>query len=131
MIYCHKKIVDMIIKSMLPFLNTRLMPPTSPTDVPSTDNQSIDGWGLPDAEQSNQPPDEFENSSRDGGSITKLGPRRCESYISETTYSNTKQKKKTEINKFIAKCSFFPSYNYKSFFFMLIKCISFCYNYSE
>lgn len=48
-------------------------------DVPSTDNQSIEGCGLPDAEQSNHPPDEFENSSFGGGSITKAGPRRWES----------------------------------------------------
>lgn len=43
--------------------------------MPSIESQSIDGWGLPEAEQSNQPPDEFENSKRDGGSITKAGPR--------------------------------------------------------
>lgn len=55
------------------------MPDTSPTDVPSTDNQSMEGCGLPDAEQSSQPPLELENSSRVGGSMTKLGPRRCES----------------------------------------------------
>uniref|UniRef100_A0A182QT62 Uncharacterized protein n=1 Tax=Anopheles farauti TaxID=69004 RepID=A0A182QT62_9DIPT len=60
----------------VPFRRTRRTPPTSPTDVPSTDSQSIEGCGLPEAEQSSQPPEELENSSRDGGSITNDGPRR-------------------------------------------------------
>lgn len=63
----------------MPFRSTRRTPPTSPTDVPSTESQSIVGCGLPEAEQSNQPPEELENSSRGGGSITKDGPLRCES----------------------------------------------------
>lgn len=37
------------------------------------------GGGLPDAVQSNQAPLEFENSILDGGSSTKLGPRKCAS----------------------------------------------------
>lgn len=52
------------------------MPLTSPTVDPSTVCHSIDGCGLPVAEQSSNPPDELLNSSRGGGSITKLGPRR-------------------------------------------------------
>lgn len=60
----------------VPLRSTRLTPPTSPIDVPSTDSQSIDGCGLPDAEQSSQPPDEFENSNFAGGSITNDGPRK-------------------------------------------------------
>lgn len=63
----------------VPLRKTRLTPPTSPTLVPSTDNQSIVGCGLPDAEQSSHPPDEFENSNFDGGSMTNDGPRKCAS----------------------------------------------------
>lgn len=37
------------------------------------------GGGLPEAVQSNQAPLEFENSILDGGSSTKLGPRKCAS----------------------------------------------------
>jgi len=37
------------------------------------------GGGLPEAVQSNQAPLELENSILDGGSSTKLGPRRCAS----------------------------------------------------
>lgn len=51
------------------------MPPTSPIEVPSIESQSIVGCGLPEAEQSSQPPDEFENSNREGGSMTNCGPR--------------------------------------------------------
>lgn len=58
------------------------MPATSPTEVPSTESQSMEGCGFPDAEQSNQPPLEFENSSFGGGSIIKDGPRKCESKAS-------------------------------------------------
>lgn len=42
-------------------------------------DQSILGGGLPDAVQSSQAPLEFENSTLDGGSMRKLGPRRCAS----------------------------------------------------
>lgn len=52
------------------------MPMTSPTVDPSTVCHSIEGWGLPVAEQSRKPPDELLNSSLGGGSITKLGPRK-------------------------------------------------------
>uniref|UniRef100_A0A182J5V1 Uncharacterized protein n=1 Tax=Anopheles atroparvus TaxID=41427 RepID=A0A182J5V1_ANOAO len=69
----------------VPLRRTRRTPPTSPTDVPSTDSQSIEGCGLPEAEQSSQPPDELENSSRDGGSITNDGPRRCESNAADSS----------------------------------------------
>lgn len=62
-------------------------------DVPSTDNQSIEGCGLPDAEQSNHPPDEFENSSFGGGSITKAGPRRWESKALLKSEKKTNKKK--------------------------------------
>lgn len=62
-------------RTKVPFRRTLLIPPTSPIEVPSIDSQSIDGWGLPEAEQSNHPPDEFENSNREGGSITNAGPR--------------------------------------------------------
>lgn len=56
--------------------STRRMPMTSPTVDPSTVCHSIEGWGLPVAEQSRKPPDELLNSSLGGGSITKLGPRK-------------------------------------------------------
>ena len=63
----------------VPFRRTRRTPCTSPTGDPSTESQSIDGGGLPDAEQSSHPPLEFENSNFGGGSNRKLGPRRWES----------------------------------------------------
>lgn len=63
----------------VPFSRTRRTPCTSSTGDPSTDSQSTDGGGLPDAEQSSHPPLELENSSLGGGSNRKLGPRRCES----------------------------------------------------
>lgn len=62
-------------KNKVPFRCTLLIPDTSPTEVPSTESQSIEGAGFPDAEQSSHPPLEFENSKSDGGSITKDGPR--------------------------------------------------------
>lgn len=71
--------------------------------MPSIDSQSIDGCGIPDAEQSNQPPEEFEKSNRDGGSITKPGPLRCESYMSALTFSvnfgEAIEKKRREIKE--------------------------------
>lgn len=73
-------------KTSVPLRNTRRTPLTSPTDVLSIEIQSIVGCGVPEAEQSNHPPDEFEKSNRDGGSITKLGPLRCDSYISAYTF---------------------------------------------
>lgn len=78
----------------VPFRSTRRTPPTSPTLVPSTDSQSIVGWGLPEAEQSNQPPDELENSNLDGGSITNEGPRRCASNAYNRSKINGKKREK-------------------------------------
>lgn len=74
----------------VPFLRTRRMPETSPTEVPSTESQSIEGCGLPEAEQSSHPPLEFENSRREGGSITNAGPRRCESKLSVVSVNKHK-----------------------------------------
>lgn len=58
----------------MPLRMTRRTPGTSDRLLPSTDSQSRAGGGLPEAEQSSQPPLELLNSSRAGGSIRKLGP---------------------------------------------------------
>lgn len=80
---CWKKnLPENAEKTRVPLRNTLRTPLTSPTDVLSIEIQSIVGCGVPVAEQSNHPPDEFEKSNRDGGSITKLGPLKCDSYIS-------------------------------------------------
>ena len=83
----------------VPFRRTRRTPPTSPTDVPSTDSQSIEGCGLPEAEQSSQPPEELENSRRDGGSITNDGPRRWESKAAVSSEKRAEAKNTVSLDK--------------------------------
>lgn len=71
-ISCRYAAAENGIKTSVPLRNTLRTPLTSPTDVLSIEIQSIVGCGVPELEQSNHPPDEFEKSKRDGGSTREI-----------------------------------------------------------